>query len=68
MHEVLELFAEGLQQYRQRQWRRALACFGNALKRPPHDGPSRLYVDRYSSYVETPPDESWDGVLTLHEK
>ena len=39
-----------------------------ALEYNPHDGPSRLYLERCKHCLESPPADSWDGVWTMQEK
>lgn len=59
---VLPAFAEGIRQYRQRQWSRAAGLFREALQANPSDQPSRIYVERCERYNEQPPGSVWDGV------
>lgn len=66
--EVVDIYEEGLKEYRKKEWRKAIALFENALKKDPHDGPSLAYIKRCSAYEQAPPPEDWDGVYTLTAK
>lgn len=65
--EFLRLFAEGLQQYRQRQWSESIGSFTKALSLR-DDYSSRLYIERAQHYSAHPPDEHWNGVFVMSEK
>jgi adenylate cyclase len=66
--EAVEIFAAGVKAYRARDWRAALAQFGQVLEIRPNDGPSKVYVSRCRYYAEHAPPTDWDGVWTLQEK
>jgi adenylate cyclase len=62
-------FAEALDAFRKRSWDEAAKKFeqaaaGNSLS----DGPARFYLKLCDEYQKTPPEESWDGAITLEEK
>ena len=63
--EVLEAYAEGLRQYRRRDWTRAASYFRAASLANPDDKPSRVFWERCQQYIEEPPSENWDGVWTV---
>jgi adenylate cyclase len=65
---LLPVYQEGFQHYRRRRFADAMACFEEALKRRPGDGPSQLHLDRSRYYRDNPPPENWDGVWTMTEK
>jgi adenylate cyclase len=65
---VVERYAEGIRQYRNREFKDALACFQEALVLNAADQPSCLYVDRCEHFIATPPPPDWDGVWTLTSK
>lgn len=65
---VLELFGEGRRLYKLKDFKKALACFAQALRVDPHDGPSRVYYARCKHYVASPPPENWDGVFVMTTK
>lgn len=66
--ELLTLFGQGLQAYRQQQWTSALECFETVLEKYPQDGPARLFVERCRQYQATPPEPGWDGVYVMKTK
>ena len=61
---VFAAFASGLSAFRARRFQEAHDIFAAA----PEDGPSRLYVERCRKYIETPPDDAWDGVWVMTGK
>lgn len=65
---VLERFAEGRKRYKLMEFRDAQACFAEALKIDPSDGPSQVYFSRCAHYVENPPPDDWDGVFVMTSK
>lgn len=60
--EIASRFASALTLYRSRKFREARDAFRTILNSHPEDKPSALYVERASRYLESPPNESWDGV------
>ena len=65
---VLELFHEGRNKYKLMDFTQAAALFEQALKLDPADGPSQVYYDRCTHYIENPPPEDWDGVYVKQTK
>ena len=65
---VLELFAEGRKFYKLKKFQEAREAFGRALQIDPKDGPSKVYLDRCSGYIENPPPEDWDGIKEMMTK
>ncbi len=68
MEELLEKYNSGLAAYKQRKWDEAMAFFSEALKIRPHDGPSKLYLERSTEYRDNPPSDDWDGVFIMKTK
>lgn len=66
--ELLRLYNLGLSAYKQRNWGEAVSYFEEALKVYPADGPSEIYLERARNYMDTPPDDDWDGVFTMTTK
>lgn len=64
----LTLFTQGLEAYRQRDWQQAVERFQEVLRLNPQDGPARLYHERASQFLVTPPPATWPTVHTLEEK
>jgi adenylate cyclase len=65
---MAERFAEGLADYRGRNWQAATAAFKAALEAVPEDGPSRVFLHRVARLEAEPPPPDWKGVWTLSEK
>ena len=65
---VIELYREGLEAYRRRDFKTAAAQCAAALALDPMDGPSRVYLERAKEYLLAPPPTDWDGVYELKSK
>lgn len=65
---VLDLFRQGRELYKQKDFKEAMNRFAEALKNDPEDGPSKVFYARCKYYLENPPEEDWDGVWVMHEK
>ncbi|MGQ9561777.1 MAG: CHASE2 domain-containing protein [Candidatus Oleimicrobiaceae bacterium] len=65
---TLRTFAEGLAAYRARRWRAALDAFRAALELDPEDGPSQVYRQRCTLFLQEPPPADWDGVFEMKTK
>lgn len=65
---LLKDYNEGLDCYRRREFKAALAAFERVVRQRPDDGPGRAYVARCRAFIETPPSADWDGVFALTEK
>lgn len=61
----LDAFAEGLEDYRNRQWERAAKHFRAIAE---NDPPSKTYLERCRLYGSDPPPDDWDGVFTQKSK
>jgi len=68
MQATLAAFAAGLENYRARDWRRAIDGFEAALAANGKDRPSRIYLDRCRHYLVNPPGDDWEGVWVMTEK
>ncbi|NOZ73943.1 MAG: adenylate/guanylate cyclase domain-containing protein [FCB group bacterium] len=71
--EMISIYNEGLQLYREQKWDQAIEKFRLSEKleevfdkRP--TTPSAVYQDRCRFYQENPPGDDWDGVWTLTSK
>src|SRR5437016_4408253 len=60
---ALKSYAAGLEAYRQKVWREALALFGQAVALWSGDGPARTMAERCVIHQQTPPPADWDGVF-----
>ncbi len=64
---MVKAYKEGIAAYEARNWKKGMDCFNRALGFLAADYPSRLYLERCSRFLENPPDDDWDGVLTMDE-
>ncbi len=68
LERFLQLYAEGLCFYRNRQWDEAIPKFSEALQLRPHDYPTQLHLERSKQFKLTPPPPEWNGVVELTTK
>lgn len=68
LEKVVNFYAQGLDQYRQQKWDKAILLFESGLKLDPEDGPSQIFIDRCKNYKNTPPQSDWNAVHNLDEK
>jgi adenylate cyclase len=68
LSEVINLFRDGLQLYRDQRWDDATSAFQDAIKLQPSDRCSQLYVDRCAALKLDPPPEDWGGVWVMKSK
>lgn len=64
----VQRFHSALEAYRARQWHTAIGLFGELLRDYPHDGPTRVFVQRCWDLIEQPPEAEWDGVYVMKTK
>lgn len=64
----VKAFIIGFDLYHEKKFEEAMKKFKEALEIDEEDGPSKLYVERTSNYLENPPPEDWDGVFTMTTK
>ena len=64
----INVFEEGLANYKQCQWDEAISCFKKAIEIRSVDPPSELYIKRCDEFMENPPENGWDGVCTMTKK
>jgi adenylate cyclase len=62
------MFAEALAAFRIRSWDEAAEKFRGCMESLPGDEPSRFYMKLCEQHKNTPPDEMWDGVVTMDAK
>ncbi|MDR2731529.1 MAG: adenylate/guanylate cyclase domain-containing protein [Treponema sp.] len=68
LFEQVYLFHKAQDLFEERNWKDAESAFNQVLKLFPDDGPSLLYLDRCSQFLEHPPLHDWDGSFNLTEK
>ena len=61
-------FAQGLDRFRQGQWKEAAGIFRKLSSEFPTDGPSRYYLGLCEQYLDQPPSGPWDGIVVLTSK
>ena len=64
----LEIYHEGLNLYRQKQWDEAIAYMQQAQELDPACGAATIYVERANLYKIAPPSEEWNGVFVMTTK
>ncbi len=70
---LIEHYEKGLKLCRQREFPLAMAEFGTAMQLGQQltgksDVSSKLYLDRCSYWLQTPPDDEWDGSWKMETK
>ena len=68
MRDVLGLYQNGLESYRQARWEAAMQDFDAALKLNPADKLCEKYIQRCLHYKANPPGDDWDRVWTMTSK
>ncbi len=66
--DTVDCYAKGFNEYKQRNWSKAIAFFQMALDLTPDDGPSKAMINRCKQYMENPPPDNWDGSFTMDTK
>jgi adenylate cyclase len=61
--QLAEIYAAGLQAYRQQRWDAALDLFAQCLALRAEDGPAQTMADRCRIFREATPQKDWDGVF-----
>lgn len=62
------IFDEALSSYRNRSWDKAIEKFYECTKMYGKDGPSAYYAKLCKKYKENPPEEMWNGLISLNKK
>ena len=66
--EILPVFNEGLDHYRNRRWEEGIQCFEKVLALDEEDGPALTYFERCITFQAQPPPDDWDGVFGMTTK
>ncbi len=66
--EFSDHYRKGLELYRQREWKAAIAAFERALQVTPTDYPAKMYIERSRLYLAAPPPDDWNGAFVLQSK
>ncbi|MEN8175107.1 MAG: CHASE2 domain-containing protein [Pseudomonadota bacterium] len=65
---LLDLFADGLDAFRDKRWSEAAAFFERCLERMPDDGPAAFYLQQTRKYAESADEEDFDAVIVMNKK
>ena len=66
--DMVSRFAQGLEAYRNGQWKAATDIFQELVRDYPQDGPSHVFIKRCQDLLAQPPTGSWDGVFVMRSK
>ncbi|MEG4942650.1 adenylate/guanylate cyclase domain-containing protein [Microcoleus sp. F4-D5] len=66
--QTLPVFEEGLQEYCQGNFAKAIVCFEQIVALNPDDKPSQLYLKRIQSLLENSIPANWNGVWKFTQK
>jgi adenylate cyclase len=66
--EILPVFNEGLDHYRNRRWEESIQCMEQVLALDEEDGPALTYFERCITFQAQPPADDWDGVFGMTTK
>jgi len=66
--ETLNNFNKGLQVFYMREWKLAQEYFAKALEYENEDFLSKTYLERAIEFEKSPPEENWDGIITITRK
>ncbi|NNG45716.1 MAG: hypothetical protein HKM86_01200 [Deltaproteobacteria bacterium] len=61
-------FTEGIEAFRRQSWDEASRIFTATLKIHEEDGPTLFYLNLCARYSQSPPGDSWDGVVHMRDK
>jgi adenylate cyclase len=61
-------FSKALDAFERKSWNEAISSLNACLKLNPDDGPSLFYHDRCKKLIGNPPENTWNGVIRLHNK
>ncbi len=64
----IELYTQGLELYRKREWEKASESFLKAEELKGGDPPSREYIRRCEEFAAFPPPEDWNGTYQMTSK
>ena len=60
---LTDTFSEALNLYFERKFTASLDQFNQILSEFPADEPAKVYIERCTKLIETPPDDLWDGTF-----
>lgn len=62
---MLDLFNDGLNEFKNHNWANAINIFNNIIDSFGHDGPSKNYLAKCNEFINNPPSKQWDGGFTI---
>ncbi len=68
LQKKVDYFENGFKAYLNKEWHKAIQSFSALLKIDPNDKPAKVFIKRCENFIQTPPDNSWDGVFTMTTK
>ncbi|MBI9078973.1 MAG: GAF domain-containing protein [Pseudodesulfovibrio sp.] len=68
MTELLKWFTNGYAQYQKGSFAEALKSFEQCKNLNPNDKITALYIDRCQHFIDTPPQDEWDGIWVMTSK
>ncbi len=66
--ESLDIYQQGLELYRKRNWQEAIGYMSQALQLDPNCHVAEIYSQRASLYQLNPPPDDWNGVFVMTTK
>ncbi|VAX26725.1 Adenylate cyclase [hydrothermal vent metagenome] len=61
-------FRSALDLYRRRRWPEAVEAFSEMVDEAESDGPARYYITLCKHLITYPPEEVWDGIISIKTK
>ena len=65
---TLEIFYDGLENYRSKKWTQSISKFKECLKECPEDGAAEMFLERCKIFQKKPPPKDWAGQQVFEEK
>jgi len=66
--EVVKLYTQGMEKYRNMEWDAAIDLFKQAVSLDSEDNPCKVYMRRCEEFKIHPPSEDWNGVYVMTRK
>jgi len=63
-----DIYMNAIQHYRSQSFPAAIDAWKACLDIRPQYGPARFYIERCKNYLNSPPQDAWDGIVHLNEK
>jgi adenylate cyclase len=65
---LLSQFEDAMASYRAQDWKESVRKFSEVLAAFPKDGPSLVFLERATEFLENAPEPDWDGVYVMKSK